>query len=369
MYVGEGEVPVDEKPLKVDASGVAQILHMSATCTRARFDSTDGKVPEQKIIGDATDKGLLEFAASCLANVDKLFTQYPKIFEIPFSSDKKTHLTIHRKGHSDGGLTLHVKGAPERVLASCSTIFLNGKAEMITELHKKQFKETYEAMAQRGERVIAFAQFWLPGRKFADNYRFSLEKSNFPTTGLTFVGLVSLEDPPKSGVREAIGMIRQAGIQVVMVTGDHPLTAAAIAKRINLLTLPTVEEISKQCGQDVEKIPDSEVHAVVVNGETLQNFTDDDWDRVLSKEEVIFARTSPRQKLEIVKRAQSIGHIVGVTGDGVNDAAALRHADLGIAMNKTGSDVSKEAAGMILMDDDFASTVIGILEGNVQWKK
>ncbi|ORY16515.1 hypothetical protein BCR33DRAFT_731196 [Rhizoclosmatium globosum] len=365
MYAGDGEAPVGERLLKLDVSGVAQILHMAATCTRARFDSTEGKISERKIIGDATDTGLLQFAASRLANVEKLFTQYPKIFEIPFSSETKTHLSIHRKGHPDGTLTMHVKGAPERVLASCATILMNGKAEPLTDFHRTQFKETYEKMAKRGERVIAFAQYWLPGRKFPDNYRFSLEKTNFPTTGLTFVGLVSVEDPPKHGVREAIGSIRQAGIQVIMVTGDHPLTAAAIARRINLLTQPTLEEVAKECGKPPSKIPDSEVHAVVVNGELLASFTDDDWDRVLSKQEVIFARTSPKQKLEIVKRAQSLGHIVGVTGDGVNDAAALRHADLGIAMNKTGSDVSKEAAGMILMDDNFASTVVGILEGRL----
>ncbi|KAJ3248993.1 hypothetical protein HDU78_008379 [Chytriomyces hyalinus] len=363
MYAGSGTLPNGERPLKMDGSGVAQILHMAATCTRARFATTEGKPAEREVIGDATDKGLLEFAARKLANVDKLFSQFPKVFEIPFSSDTKTHLTIHRKGHSDGGLTMHVKGAPERVLASCATILLNGKAEQITDFHRQQFRDTYERMAKRGERVIAFAQFWLPGKRFPENFRFSLEKNNFPTTGLTFVGLVSLEDPPKSGVREAIGHIRQAGIQVVMVTGDHPLTAAAIAKRINILTYPTVEEIAKDTGKKVSDIPDSDVKAVVVNGEHLCGMSDDEWDSILSKEEVLFARTSPKQKLEIVKRAQSLGHIVGVTGDGVNDAAALRHADLGIAMNKTGSDVSKEAAGMILMDDNFASTVVGILEG------
>ncbi|KAJ3008156.1 UNVERIFIED_CONTAM: hypothetical protein HDU68_003211, partial [Siphonaria sp. JEL0065] len=360
IYAGEGATPAGERQLKLEISGITQILHMAATCTRAQFDSKS-KISDRKIVGDATDKGLLEFAASRLANVDK----YPKIFEIPFSSETKTHLTIHRKGHSDGGLTMHVKGAPERILASCTTILIHGKSEPITESHKNQFKESYKKMAERGERVIAFAQLWLPGRKFPDNYRFSLENCNFPTTGLTFVGLVSLEDPPKTGVREAIGSIRQAGIQVVMVTGDHPLTAAAVAKRINVLTLPTVEEIAEESGKSVDSIPEGEVHAVVVNGELLAAFKDEDWDRVWSKQEIIFARTSSKQKLEIVKRAQSIGHIVGVTGDGVNDAAALRYADLGIAMNKTGSDVSKEAAGMILMDDNFASTVIGILEGSL----
>jgi sodium/potassium-transporting ATPase subunit alpha len=171
-----------------------------------------------------------------------------------------------------------------------------------------------------------------------------------------------MEDPPKPGVREAIGKIRQAGIKVVMVTGDHPLTAAATARRINLLTYKTREELQEESRKG-KNIDEADVKAVVVNGERLDFFTDDDWWNVLAKEEVVFARTSPLQKLEIVKRAQAMGHIVGVTGDGVNDAAALKKADLGIAMNKSGSDVSKEAAGMILLDDNFASTVVGILEG------
>ncbi|KAJ3339758.1 hypothetical protein HDU83_007502 [Entophlyctis luteolus] len=352
MYAGDpSSAPQGERLLKLEVSGVAQILHMAATCTRARFDGSDGKHTGH-VVGDATDKGLLEFAASRLANVEKvrhfvvvfaglmrrpssqLVTQYPKIFEIPFSSDTKVHLTIHRKAHPEGGLTLHVKGAPEKVLASCTTILLNGKSETLTDGHKLQFRDVYEKMACRGER-----------------------------SGLTFVGLVSLADPPKAGVADAIMKIRQAGIKVIMVTGDHPLTAAAIAERVNILSHPTREKLAKSTGVKLESVPEDDVHATVVNGENLHNFTEEDWDRVLSKKEVVFARTSPKQKLEIVKRAQSIGHIVGVTGDGINDAAALRHADLGIAMNKTGSDVSKEAAGMILLDDNFTSTVVGILEG------
>ncbi|KAJ3212486.1 hypothetical protein HDU67_003777 [Dinochytrium kinnereticum] len=365
MFAGEGKVPLGEKPLRVETPGVAQVLHISATCTRARFESNVGKAIERNIIGDATDKGLLFFATQRLANIDKIASLYPKVFEIPFSSETKTHLTVHRKAHSDGGLTMHVKGAPEKVLNCCTTILLNGKPEPLTEMHKTQFFQVYEKMAARGERVLAFAQLWLPGRKFPDNFRFSVEKKNFPTTGLTFVGLVSMEDPPKGGVREAIGKIREAGIKVVMITGDHPLTAAAIARRINLLTFPTKEDISKETGRPVSSIQNSEVKAMVVTGEKIQIMSDDEWDDLLSKEEIIFSRTSPAQKLAIVERAQGLGHIVGVTGDGVNDAAALKKADLGIAMNHTGSDVSKEAAGMILLDDNFASTVNGILEGRL----
>ncbi|KAJ3403301.1 hypothetical protein HDV05_007910, partial [Chytridiales sp. JEL 0842] len=369
MFAGEGPVPVGEKPLRVETSGVGQLLHMCSTCTRAVFGTSEGVPHEKEMEGDATDRGLLKFAATRLRNVDKLLSLYPKVFEIPFSSDTKTHLTIHRKAHKEGGLTMHVKGAPERVWASCSTIWMDGKAEKIEEKHKEMFEDAYERMAKRGERVLAFAMLMLPGRKFPDNFRFSLEKRNFPTTGLTFVGLVSMEDPPKRGVREAIGNIRKAGIKVVMITGDHPLTAAAIARRINLLTHKTAQELDSErpLSKSTHPTPltDSKIQAVVVNGERIDTFTDDDWDTLFSHQEIIFARTSPLQKLEIVKRAQGLGHIVGVTGDGVNDAAALKRADLGIAMNKSGSEVSKEAAGMILLDDNFASTVTGILEGRL----
>ncbi|KAJ3103143.1 hypothetical protein HDU97_010351 [Phlyctochytrium planicorne] len=381
MFGGEGKVPLGERALRVEAAGVAQVLHICATCTRARFESNVGKPSERNIIGDATDKGLLLFASQKLANIDKIAALYPKVFEIPFSSETKTHLTIHRKSHSDGGLTMHVKGAPEKVLQCCSTILLNGKPEPISELHRSQFFQVYEKMAARGERVLAFAQLWLPGRKFPDNFRFSVEKKNFPTTGLTFVGLISMEDPPKQGVREAIGQIREAGIKVVMITGDHPLTAAAIARRINLLSSPAPApppapnplSLTKEEKPKAKPTHDtmttftspSGVRSAVVTGEKIQIMTDEEWDDLLSMDEIIFARTSPAQKLAIVQRAQSIGHIVGVTGDGVNDAAALKKADLGIAMNHTGSDVSKEAAGMILLDDNFASTVNGILEGRL----
>ncbi|KAJ3097360.1 hypothetical protein HDU96_000416 [Phlyctochytrium bullatum] len=365
MFAGTGKVPLGEKPFRTETPGASQVLHICATCTRARFESNVGKPAERKIIGDATDKGLLHFAAQKLATIDKMPTLYPKVFEIPFSSDTKTHLTIHRKAHNDGGLTMHVKGAPEKVLACCTTILLNGKPEPLSDTHKTQFNQVYEKMASRGERVLAVAQLWLPGRKFPDNFSFSVEKKNFPTTGLTFVGLISMEDPPKSGVREAIGQIREAGIKVVMVTGDHPLTAAAIARRINLLTHPTREDLARETGRPVASIQPSEVRAMVVTGDRIHSMSDNEWDELLCMDEVIFARTSPAQKLAIVERAQGLGHIVGVTGDGVNDAAALKKADLGIAMNHTGSDVSKEAAGMILLDDNFASTVNGIFEGRL----
>ncbi len=148
-----------------------------------------------------------------------------------------------------------------------------------------------------------------------------------------------------------------------MVTGDHPLTAEAIGRKINLMVSDTKERLSKRTGRPIDAIKEDEYFAIVIHGEKIDSLSESDWDTIFSKDEIIFARTSPKHKLTIVKRAQAIGHIVGVTGDGVNDSPALKKADLGIAMNQSGSDVSKEAAAMILLDDNFASIVQGIAEG------
>lgn len=141
------------------------------------------------------------------------------------------------------------------------------------------------------------------------------------------------------------------------------MTAEAIGRKINLMISDTKERVSQRTGKPIDSIHEDDVFAIVIHGERVDYLTDADWDNIFSKDEIIFARTSPKQKLEIVKRAQGLGHIVGVTGDGVNDSPALKTADLGIAMNISGSDVSKEAAAMILLDDNFASTINGIAEG------
>ncbi|KAI9208928.1 uncharacterized protein BJ171DRAFT_595368 [Polychytrium aggregatum] len=367
-YAGSGganDCPLGERILKMDASGIVPMLHIVSTCTRAKYRSATKSNEETVEVGDATDLGLLRYAASRLLNFNKLKDLYPKMFEIPFSSDTKMHLSIHRKSHKEGGLTLFVKGAPERVLAICSHILIDNKSIPLDEKYKSSFDAAYLHMASKGHRVLACAQLLLPGIKYPDNYIFCNEKRNWPMDSLCFVGLISLEDPPKHGVREAIGQMRTAGIKVVMITGDHPLTAETIGRRINLVTGDTRESLAKERGCSVREIDDSEYDSIVVHGQDIRNFDDHQWEKIFSKDEIIFARTSPQQKLEIVTRAQALGHIVGVTGDGVNDASALKKADLGIAMNKTGSDISKEVSGMILLDDNFASIVTGIREGRL----
>lgn len=245
-----------------------------------------------------------------------------------------------------------MKGAPERVLARCTTILVDGQVKPLDDEARAAYNTNYELLAGLGHRVIAAAHKLLDGEKYPEDFAFTLKDGgNIPTEDLTFVGLFSLQDPPKHGVREAVGKMRRAGIQVVMVTGDHPLTAAAIARRVNILTNETIEDVSKRTGRPVTDIHDDEYDAVVVHGDQIDSLSPLDWDRILSRSEIVFARTSPAHKLQIVQRCQARGHIVGVTGDGVNDSPALRAADLGISMNISGSDVSKMAARMILLDD------------------
>ncbi|KAF9921161.1 hypothetical protein FBU30_008863 [Linnemannia zychae] len=353
------------EPFDASSPGIPEVLAISALCSRAKFDRTDVPISERQVLGDATESGLTRFAAANIRNFDDMNNLYPKVFEVPFNSENKWAMTIHDKSHDHGRFTLFMKGAPERILRLCSTILIKGSTVPLTEEHAKAYDEMYALMASKGHRVLAFAQLLLPESEYPDNYVFSKEKKNYPTNNLTFVGLVSLEDPPKHGVREAIGRCRSAGIRVMMVTGDHPLTAEAIGRKINLMISDTKELVAKGRGCSVEEVGDDEYDAIVIHGEQIDSLSEKDWDLIFSKPEIIFARTSPKHKLEIVKHAQSLGHIVGVTGDGVNDSPALKKADLGIAMNMSGSDVSKEAAAMILLDDNFASTIRGIEEGRL----
>ncbi|KXN70598.1 hypothetical protein CONCODRAFT_170603 [Conidiobolus coronatus NRRL 28638] len=349
----------------IATSGMEDICFNCALNSKAKFDRTDIPVERRQIIGDATESGLTRFAATHLKNFDAMAERYPKLFEIPFNSDNKWAMSINNVEHETGDLITYFKGAPERILKICSYILLDGKQTPLTEEHKAQFMSTYEHMAGLGHRVLAFAQLKLNREEYPIDYEFSKKSQNYPNKDLCFVGLVSLEDPPKHGVREAIGRCRTAGIRVMMVTGDHPLTAEAIGRKINLMLGDTKKMVAERTKRPVESILEEEYNSIVIHGDQISSLTDTDWDNIFNKEEIIFARTSPKNKLEIVKRAQSIGHIVGVTGDGVNDSPALKKADLGIAMNESGSDVSKEAAAMVLLDDNFASTIKGIEEGRL----
>nr|KAJ3420389.1 hypothetical protein HK105_005729 [Polyrhizophydium stewartii] len=347
------------------AHGMDDMLRNYVLCSNARFDRVDVPIPNRKIFADATESGLYFFAATHLHNIDRTLKQHHKVFEMPFTSTTKTHITIAHIPREESFFTLFAKGAPERILGMCDCIFINDIVVPITDEHKATFHEVYANLAQRGHRVLAFAQLVLDAREYPDSSVFSRAAGNIPKHGLVFMGLTSLEDPPKHGVQDAIGRARRAGIKVVMVTGDHPLTAEAVARRINLMLGETKEMIAQRTGRPIQDVSDYEATAIVVHGDQLPHLSDEDWDMIFNKEEIIFARTSPKDKLDIVKRAQALGHIVGVTGDGINDSPALKKADLGISMNHTASDVSRESAGMILLDDHFPSIIRGIAEGRL----
>jgi sodium/potassium-transporting ATPase subunit alpha len=265
-----------------------------------------------------------------------------------------------------------MKGAPEKIAALCQHVWVNGQKVPI---NINEIEERNLELGGRGERVLAFAELELPTDSFPLGFAFDTESKtpNFPVSGLTFCGLISLIDPPRPGVPEAVLTCQEAGIKVIMVTGDHPVTARAIARSVNIMPGKTAEELAKERGITVDAILSNpaekeKVECVVTPGHLLPHLTDDDWRYILSRKYIVFARTLPQQKQDIVGHLQSeLGghHLVAVTGDGVNDSPALKKADTGIAMGIAGSDVAKEAADIILMDDNFASIVKGIAEGRL----
>merc|ERR1719347_1054686 len=261
-----------------------------------------------------------------------------------------------------------MKRAPERILERCSTIVVDGTERPLTQEWKNSFEAAYMELGGLGERVLGFCDFMLPEKQFPKNYPFDPDTENFPLEGLRFVGLMSMNDPPRAAVPDAVLKCRSAGIKVIMVTGDHPITAKAIARSVGIISegQETVEDIANRKGCDIKDVNPREARAAVVHGGEIKELSEKALDEILMYHtEIVFARTSPQQKLIIVEGCQRMGAIVAVTGDGVNDSPALKKADIGVAMGIAGSDVSKQAADMILLDDNFASIVTGVEEGRL----
>lgn len=340
---------------------------VGALCNRAVFNpESTGPILKRDTIGDASESALLKCCELSMGSVEGIRQKNPKVAEIPFNSTNKWQLSVHETEDSDDRYLLVMKGAPERILERCSHIMIKGKAEKLNDLWKAKFETAYETMGGMGERVLGFAELRLDGLE--KGFKFETETPNFATDNLVFVGLMSLIDPPRAAVPDAVAKCRSAGIKVIMVTGDHPITAAAIARSVGIISpeSKTIEEIAKERGIEKSEVDKSEAVACVVNGGDLRNISDDELDEILRlHSEIVFARTSPQQKLIIVDGCQRAGQVVAVTGDGVNDSPALKKADIGIAMGIAGSDVSKQAADMILMDDNFASIVTGVEEGRL----
>lgn len=346
----------------INAPSFSNLLRVATLCSRAEFDHNEvlQNIPIDKrtVYGDASETAILRLCEG-IHSVEKARDLNPKLFEIPFNSANKYQISIHTVGK---GRLLAIKGAPEIIFGRCSHFMSGGEVLPMNPQFEATFQDACIKLAGMGERVLGFAQTNLEADP---NVVYTAENGTVPLTGLTFVGLIALIDPPREGVANAIGKCHTAGIKVVMVTGDHPLTAQAIAKQIGIITLPTASDLAKERGCEPHQVPEEEIKAVVVTGGELRTMTEDQWERIIHKEEIVFARTSPQQKLQIVEHFQGIGHCVAVTGDGVNDSPALKQADIGVAMGITGSDVAKETAGVILTDDNFCSIVNGIEEGRI----
>ncbi|XP_034177008.1 sodium/potassium-transporting ATPase subunit alpha isoform X1 [Osmia lignaria lignaria] len=369
----EADTTEDQSGLQYDRTspGFKALAKIATLCNRAEFKPGQEKQPilQRQVNGDASEAALLKCMELALGDVMGIRKRNKKVCEIPFNSTNKYQVSIHESDNPDDPRHLLVmKGAPERILDRCSTIFIGGKEKVLDEEMKEAFNNAYLELGGLGERVLGFCDYTLPSDKFPIGYKFNCDDPNFPLEGLRFVGLMSMIDPPRAAVPDAVAKCRSAGIKVIMVTGDHPITAKAIAKSVGIISEgnETVEDIAQRLNIPVSEVNPREAKAAVIHGTELRELNSDQLDEILRYHtEIVFARTSPQQKLIIVEGCQRMGAIVAVTGDGVNDSPALKKADIGVAMGIAGSDVSKQAADMILLDDNFASIVTGVEEGRL----
>ncbi|MCW4032046.1 MAG: calcium-transporting P-type ATPase, PMR1-type [Candidatus Bathyarchaeota archaeon] len=322
----KGEFKINGNAINLDDNkDLIQLLKIGTLCNDASIKLDGGS----KAIGDPTEIALLVAATKANLQKEDLDRKYPRIDEISFSSERKRMVTVHESGKNK---LVNVKGAPEFVIKLCSSILKEGKHVRLTDEEKSKIIEINEAMARKGLRVLgmAFKDCRVPAGEVTPD---DLEKD------LVFVGLQGMIDTPREEAIGAIKVCKDAGIKVIMITGDHKLTAEAVAKEL---------------GFSVKKRS--------ITGLELDEITDEELVRIVEDVEV-YARTSPEHKIRIVKALQKKGHVVAVTGDGVNDAPALKNSDIGIAMGITGTEVTKEASDMILTDDNFASIVAAVEEG------
>uniref|UniRef100_A0A8C5FDB4 Sodium/potassium-transporting ATPase subunit alpha n=1 Tax=Gadus morhua TaxID=8049 RepID=A0A8C5FDB4_GADMO len=347
------------------------LARIAGLCNRAVFrpDQEGLPVPRRLVVGDASETALLKFTELTIGNIMVYRDRFNKVVEVPFNSTNKFQLSVHElEDPMDLRYLLVMKGAPERILERCSTILIKGQELPLDEHLKESFLTAQMDLGGLGERVLGFCYVYLNEKEFPRGYKFDSDEMNFTTSDLCFAGLISMIDPPRATVPDAVMKCRTAGIRVVMVTGDHPITARAIAANVGIISegSETVEDIAIRKRIPVEQVNKSDARACVINGGQLKDMSSEDLDEALrSHPEMVFARTSPQQKLIIVESCQRLGSIVAVTGDGVNDSPALKKADIGIAMGIAGSDAAKNAADMILLDDNFASIVTGVEQGRL----
>uniref|UniRef100_A0A8C7NBL8 Sodium/potassium-transporting ATPase subunit alpha n=1 Tax=Oncorhynchus kisutch TaxID=8019 RepID=A0A8C7NBL8_ONCKI len=371
--IHEADTTEDQSGASFDKSSETwlALARVAALCNRAQFKAAQDQLPilKRDVAGDASESALLKCIELSCGSVRQMREKNKKVAEIPFNSTNKYQLSVHEtEDENDNRYLLVMKGAPERILDRCSSILIQGKEQPMDEEMKEAFQNAYMELGGLGERVLGFCHLLMPEDQYPKGFAFDCDDVNFTTESLCFVGLMSMIDPPRAAVPDAVGKCRSAGIKVIMVTGDHPITAKAIAKGVGIISEgnETVEDIASRLNIPVSQVNPRDAKACVIHGTDLKDLSQDQMDEILRNHtEIVFARTSPQQKLIIVEGCQRQGAIVAVTGDGVNDSPALKKADIGVAMGISGSDVSKQAADMILLDDNFASIVTGVEEGRL----
>jgi magnesium-transporting ATPase (P-type) len=332
---GEGFVPdgqVTHNGLPVDTGShptLDSLAQVAVLCNEADLHRRDSQWIWR---GDAVDLALLAMAHKLGWTRESSLSAHPQVNELPFEPEQQFAATYHQ---SDGATDVFVKGSPERLLAMCEREAESGRIEPAQSV--EQMLRVAESMGKQGYRVLALAEGTL---------RAPLDAGQVPPepSQLTFLGFVGMIDPLRPGVRDAVRACHQAGVEACMITGDHPVTALAIARSLGLASEPDQ----------------------VVTGGELARMSSEEMNHAVQTARV-FARVAPHQKLELVNAARRVGHFVAVTGDGVNDAPALRAANIGVAMGKSGTDVARESAELVISDDNFSTIVAGIEEGRVAY--
>ncbi|PKM60528.1 MAG: haloacid dehalogenase [Firmicutes bacterium HGW-Firmicutes-4] len=342
-YAPEGELRSGETAISLTENRDMRTLLLAASlCNNSRLLPPSPEINHWNILGDPTEAALVVAARKGKIDLDEELSHSPRLRELPFESHRKRMSTIHQVSRdiSDLEKLAYIKGAPKEVLDLCTHYLKDGEDVVMDEDTRKKVMAANDDYARKGLRVLAVAMRILT-KEMGLPERLSDYTPDHIENNLTFLGLTVMADPPRVEVAAAVKKCHQAGIKIIMITGDYGLTAESIARRIGIIHSPQPR---------------------IVTGVELDEINDEDLKKALTGE-IVFARVAPEQKLRVVTALQEMGNVVAVTGDGVNDSPALKKADIGIAMGISGTDVAKEAADMILTDDNFASIVNAVEEG------
>ena len=332
-YSPDGQITFKGRKIDpAESSLISKLLEVGAFCNNAKLNAPSDRIGRWTVLGDPTDGAFLVFAGKGDFNVSEALAENQRIDLIPFDSNRRMMTSVHKD--LNGKITAYTKGAGSEVLKRCTKIYYGNSPHPLKDENKEAIRSQMNDFAAEGFRVLAMAVKTLPS--LPENLSQDVEED------MEFLGLAALLDPPRPKVEAAVQEAKRAGISVVMLTGDHELTAFSIAKKVGIIT-----------SEDQK----------VFTGKELRQMTDADLTENFYKGESVFARITPEEKLRIVHVLKSMGEVVAVTGDGVNDSPALMEANVGIAMGAGGTDVARESADMVLLDNDFTSIVEGIKLG------